>query len=258
MDDLSATIFGYDGQDLDLAALLTPPPSEDVNNDAGEWDDWTATLKRRAAWARFTRETEGDAPLEALRRTLRDRAALEEQSRLLVAFMRDRAAGRYTLQDLADVLGISISGVRRFYDESDTELADTRIDIARNNIEIELRQIVQGKRYPAPSEYPALYVDAARGCHPAAVLDRRPQGGYVFVEYVRRDGTKVVECVKSAALQEGESAPLPDCPLCGGRVMMTADRAVFWCQLSGDFMTDSEGTIFGTEPPVARTNTEPE
>ncbi|UUZ58696.1 hypothetical protein [Nocardioides sp. B-3] len=57
---------------------------------------------------------------------------------LPVAYMREKVKPRpYTLQQIANATGMSISGTRTFYDDSDVELLEERIAEARRVLSID-------------------------------------------------------------------------------------------------------------------------
>lgn len=43
----------------------------------------------------------------------------------------------------------------------------------------------------SPAEHPHTYTDDDGNIFPAAIIDRRPTGGYTGIEYIDRDGNPV-------------------------------------------------------------------
>ena len=125
--------YGYTDSDVELAAILEPPPPPDCTNDNGEYDAWIDELEARATGIQLSATDEGlDPLLHALNHLRRRRNDIEQQMILLVAYMRERIRPRpYTLQQIADAAGLSISGTRTFYDSDDVGLLDERIAFAR-------------------------------------------------------------------------------------------------------------------------------
>jgi hypothetical protein len=126
-------LFGYTDSDVDLAAILEPPPPPDCTNEHGEYDAWIRELEDRAAGIQLVTQEDGVDPLlHALENLRRRRNEIEQQMILLVAYMREKVKPRpYTLQQIADAAGLSISGTRTFYDADDVELLEKRIAFAR-------------------------------------------------------------------------------------------------------------------------------
>lgn len=125
-----SSLFGYTETDLDIAAILEPPAPS--TNDDGEYDDWLTAVENRAATLQgLTREhttNDGADPLlQSLERLRRRRNEIEQQMILLVAYMRNVKPRPYTLQQIADAAGLSVSGTRTFYDADDTEVLAERI-----------------------------------------------------------------------------------------------------------------------------------
>ena len=126
-------MFGYTDSDVDLAAILEPPPRPDSTNEHGEYDAWIKDLEDRAAGIQFlTHEHGADPLLQALEHLRRRRNEIEQQMILLVAYMREKVKPRpYTLQQIADAAGLSVSGTRTFYDAGDVEMLEKRIAYAK-------------------------------------------------------------------------------------------------------------------------------
>lgn len=139
MRDLGSLLFGYTSHDLELAAIFVPPP-EDETNEHGEYEDWFENLEERATvqqfWAQQHVNSGAEDPLLAsLDGLRRHRNEIEQQMILLVAYMRERIKPRpYTLQQIADAVGLSVSGTRTFYAAEDLEALDRRIAYAKQFI----------------------------------------------------------------------------------------------------------------------------
>lgn len=130
-------LIGYDVSDLALAAIFEPPPPVDSVDQSEDYNAWIERLEERAATIRFQTRTQdsGDttAPLLDYLSSLRQqRNEIEEQMILLVAFMRERVKPRpYTLRQIADAAGMSVSGTRTFYDDDDVAHLADRISRAK-------------------------------------------------------------------------------------------------------------------------------
>jgi hypothetical protein len=126
-------LFGYTDSDVDLAAILEPPPPRDCTNEHGEYDAWIEQLEDHAASAQLLAgEHDVDPLLQALEHLRRRRNEIEQQMILLVAYMREKVKPRpYTLQQIADAAGLSVSGTRTFYDADDVQTVEERIAYAK-------------------------------------------------------------------------------------------------------------------------------
>ncbi len=131
---ISAPSYGYTEPDVELAAILEPPPPPDCTNENGEYDAWITALEGRATGIQFLAAEEGVDPLlHTLEHLRRRRNEIEQQMILLVAYMREKVKPRpYTLQQIADAAGLSISGTRTFYDSEDVQIIEARIAFARS------------------------------------------------------------------------------------------------------------------------------
>jgi hypothetical protein len=133
-------LFGYTEADLEVAAIFEPPPAADCTNENDEYGDWISRLEDRAAGIQFmTREhvtdQSADPLLLGLERLRLQRNEIEQQMILLVAYMRENIKPRpYTLQQIADAAGLSVSGTRTFYDDEDVQILDKRIGYAKKTI----------------------------------------------------------------------------------------------------------------------------
>ena len=140
-------LFGYTDSDVDLAAILEPPPPPDCTNEHGEYDAWIKELEDRAAGIQIlTQEHGADPLLQTLEHLRRRRNEIEQQMTLLVAYLREKVKPRpYTLQQIADVAGFSVSGTRTFYDADDVEMLERRIAFARQVLS---ERVTQRPRLP--------------------------------------------------------------------------------------------------------------
>lgn len=152
----SAPSYGYTAPDVELAAILEPPPPPDCTNENGEYDAWITALEGRAAAIQFLAEEGVDPLLHTLEHLRRRRNEIEQQMILLVAYMREKVKPRpYTLQQIADAAGLSISGTRTFYDSEDVQIIEARIASARN--------VLSRHRKPETSDVPVEGDRAAAG-----------------------------------------------------------------------------------------------
>lgn len=138
---MGTRLFGYTEADMDVAAILEPPPASSGGAvEQEEYEDWIDRLEERTAAVQFmTREhvtDEGDDPLLAgLEGLRRRRNEIEQQMILLVAYMREKVRPRpYTLQQIADAAGLSVSGTRTFYDADDVHGLGERIERAKQAV----------------------------------------------------------------------------------------------------------------------------
>lgn len=154
---IPAPAYGYTDHDVELAALLEPPPPPDCTNENGEYDAWITELEGRAAGIQFLADEEGVDPLlHTLEHLRRRRNEIEQQMIFLVAYMREKVKPRpYTLQQIAAAAGLSISGTRTFYDSEDVQIIEARIAFARN--------VLSRHRKPGTSDAPAEQDPAAAG-----------------------------------------------------------------------------------------------
>ncbi len=136
----------YTKKDLEVAAILVPPPpgmasDTTVPSESSRW--WLERLERVASDVQallLSHESSGGAdpdPLLLKLASLRSqRDEIEEQMTLLVAFMRERVRPRpYTLRQIAEASGLSFSGARTFYDEQDLLALQERITRAVKFVE---------------------------------------------------------------------------------------------------------------------------
>jgi hypothetical protein len=140
-------LFDYTDSDVDLAAILEPPPPLDCTNEHGEYDAWIDDLEDRAESVRLLAdEHDADPLLGALEHLRRRRNEIEQQMILLVAYMREKVKPRpYTLQQIADAAGLSVSGTRGFYDADDVHMLEERIAYAKHALSEEHRMRAAGK-----------------------------------------------------------------------------------------------------------------
>ncbi|GAB4974549.1 MULTISPECIES: hypothetical protein [Mycobacterium] len=157
--------YGSTESDVDLAAILEPPPPPDCTNEHGEYDAWITELEGRAASIQFLAQEDGADPLlHALEHLRRRRNEIEQQMTLLVAYMREKVKPRpYTLQQIADAAGLSISGTRTFYDTDDVHMLEERIAFARRILSDHHGTRVAGPPQLAAPDGPADPAAAALG-----------------------------------------------------------------------------------------------
>lgn len=165
-------LFGYTPADLELAAILVPPPPPECKNENGEYEHWLDKLERAAAYyqsqAHECSNAGGGDPLpDALNRLRRERNEIEQQMILLVAYMREKIKPRpYTLQQVADAAGLSVSGTRTFYDAEDIETLNARIAYAKEQLAVD-----HAARGTTPGE-PSIPLDPESNPH----LTLKPDG----------------------------------------------------------------------------------
>jgi hypothetical protein len=78
----------------------------------------------------------GDALLSAVRNARLRKEQADRDLRLLIAYAREIVSPRpYRLADLAEAAGISMSGIRTFYNSADVEQSAQLVDAAERPIE---------------------------------------------------------------------------------------------------------------------------
>lgn len=112
----------------ELVAIMHPMPAEGDVPDELFSDACRAVAEEREATATNLELQwdadggDGDPVLSAIAAARRQRDAVEEEIRRLIAYGREFTRPRpYTLADLADAAGMSISGVRTAYDHDHVE-----------------------------------------------------------------------------------------------------------------------------------------
>lgn len=175
--------LGYTDLDLDVAAIVRPPG--DFHEDY-DLHDWLEQLEDHAAWVQaMTRtfvDTGEDDPLIAQLSMLRhQRDQLDQNMRLLVTYMREKVTPRpYTLQQIATATGMSISGVRTFYDEKDSATLEQRITYAKTELAAAHAQQGTTPGKPtiplAPGENSTINLAADGTAIPATRPDNNPDG----------------------------------------------------------------------------------